>query len=89
MGTAYEYRYAPITGNEMYCIPEKGTTVTLYFPNDEEENAIVTSCVRTNAETDENMSDPETKRFTTKSGEGFILGRNEARFTGKSVDNEI
>lgn len=37
----YPYTYLPITGNGMYAMPEKGTTVYLYFPNNNEKDAFI------------------------------------------------
>ncbi|WP_167595046.1 phage baseplate assembly protein V [Clostridium beijerinckii] len=42
------FRFAPPTGNMMYCMPVIGTDARLYFPNESSEEPIVTGCLRTN-----------------------------------------
>lgn len=43
----YDYPYLPITGNGMYAMPETGSNVFLYFPDNEEKNAFVVDCLAT------------------------------------------
>lgn len=40
-GGTYPYPFRPETGNMMYCMPQVGTKVSLYFPNCDEKNAMV------------------------------------------------
>lgn len=41
----YPYPWKPVAGNLMYCMPQIGTKVYLYFPNYYEENAIAVNSV--------------------------------------------
>lgn len=45
----YAYPWTPVTGNFMYCMPQVGTRVYLYFADSDERNARAVSCIRTNA----------------------------------------
>lgn len=56
------FRFAPPTGNMMYCMPVVGTDARLYFPNESSEEPIVTGCLRTNGSRCQNTSDT-TKRY--------------------------
>lgn len=40
----FQYKYLPITGNGMYAMPETGSIVHLYFPDNNEKNAFVVDC---------------------------------------------
>lgn len=46
--TAYYFSWKPQTGNLLYCMPKKGTRVSLYFPDKDEKFAFSTECIRTN-----------------------------------------
>jgi len=39
--TAHEFLYCPVTGNIMYSMPEPGARVTLYFPDYNENSALI------------------------------------------------
>ncbi|NRT72213.1 phage baseplate assembly protein V [Clostridium beijerinckii] len=56
------FRFAPPTGNMMYCMPVIGTDARLYFPNESSEAPIVTGCLRTNGGSCQKTSDT-TKRY--------------------------
>ncbi|MDE7044136.1 MAG: hypothetical protein K2O97_03810, partial [Acetatifactor sp.] len=47
-GTAYDFPWKPITGNMLYCMPEKGTKAALYFAEDDENSGAVIYNVREN-----------------------------------------
>lgn len=64
--TAFWYPYVPASGNMMYCMPQVGTRVILYFPDDDESHAQITGCVRTNGGECKEMSDPNNRYFTTE-----------------------
>lgn len=55
--TAYPYEWVPDTGSVMYCMPQIGTRVSLYFSSEEEYSAMAVNCIRTNGE-----ECPKTKR---------------------------
>jgi len=39
------------TGGKVYCMPETGTKMSLYFPDEDERNVIVVNCIRQNGTT--------------------------------------
>ncbi|MBR3770863.1 MAG: hypothetical protein IKL07_01200, partial [Clostridium sp.] len=63
--TAYYYNWTPISGNLMYCMPEKGTSVSLYFPDADEKTATLVDCIRLNGGTNPKFSNPSDKYLTT------------------------
>ena len=48
----YPYPFRPETGNMMYNMPPKGTTVSLYMPNHDEREAIIINSIRQNTSKD-------------------------------------
>ena len=67
-GGPYPYTWRPETGNMMYCMPQVGTRVSLYFPSCDEQAAIAVNCVRTNGSSCARMSDPSRRSFVTEHG---------------------
>ncbi|MBS5913776.1 MULTISPECIES: nucleic acid/nucleotide deaminase domain-containing protein [Paenibacillus] len=65
---AYWFPFAPPTGNVMYSMPQKGTTASLYFPDDAGSKAKVTGCVRTNGEDCSKTGNPQNRYFGTEHG---------------------
>lgn len=63
--TSYFYNWTPITGNMMYCMPEKDTQVSLYFGDGEETSGTVIDCVRMNGASNSSFSNPSDKYLTT------------------------
>ena len=72
-GGTYSYPFRPETGNMMYCMPQVGTKVSLYFPNFDEKNAMVVNCFRTNGGECADMSDPSKRAFNTEHGKALTL----------------
>jgi hypothetical protein len=72
-GTAYAYPWVPTSGNMMYCMPQVGTKVVLYFPNEYEGQARITGCVRTNGAECEATGDPNNRYFNTEHGKQLAL----------------
>lgn len=70
---AYSYKWVPDTGSVMYCMPEKGTRVSLYFPDEDEQNAVAVSCVRENGGSCPNMTDANNKNFANPQGMNMFL----------------
>lgn len=83
-GGAYPYPWRPETGNLMYCMPQVGTRVALYFPNMDEKQALVNSCVRTNGTSCQRMSDPSKRALVTEHGKEMLLYPEEVGFLGGS-----
>ncbi len=71
--TAYPYQWVPDTGSVMYCMPEKGTAVSLYFPDEDERHAIAVNCIRQNGATCSSMSDTSKRALTTTEGKRMYL----------------
>lgn len=67
------YGFAPATGNLMYCMPQKGTKISLYIGNGDEAQGIATGCIRTNGSTCEGTGSPEKKSFRSEHGKGMDL----------------
>lgn len=63
--TAYDYPWRPITGNMLYCMPEKGTKAALYFDKNDEENAKAIYNIRENGEQCGELADYHNRYFTT------------------------
>lgn len=72
-GTAYPYEWVPDTGSVMYCMPQVGTRVSLYFSNAEEGSAIAVNCVRTNGESCGKTSKTEDRYLATEYGKELFL----------------
>lgn len=83
-GGPYAYTWRPETGNMMYCMPQAGTRVSLYFPNYDEQAAIAVNCVRTNGSSCARMSDPSMRSFVTEHGKEMNLYPQEMSFLGGS-----
>jgi hypothetical protein len=49
-------------------MPETGTKVSLYFPDEDERNAIAVNCIRQNGASCSGMSDPSKRALTTAEG---------------------
>ena len=83
-GGEYLYDWVPETGNMMYCMPQVGTKVSLYFKNSDEKEAVVVNCIRTNGDSCEKMKDPSKRAFATEHNKELKLYPNEI---GISSDN--
>ena len=81
-GGPYAYTWRPETGNMMYCMPQPGTRVSLYFPNYDEQAAMAANCVRTNGSSCARMSDPSKRSFVTEHGKEMNLYPEELSFIG-------
>ena len=81
-GGPYAYTWRPETGNMMYCMPQAGTRVSLYFPNYDEQAAMAVNCVRTNGSSCDRMSDPSRRSFVTEHGKEMNLYPREMSLLG-------
>ena len=81
-GGPYPYTWRPETGNMMYCMPQVGTRVSLYFPNYNEQMAMAVNCVRTNGGSCTRMSDPSKRSFVTEHGKEMNLYPQEMSLLG-------
>ncbi len=71
--SAYPYQWVPDTGSVMYCMPETGTTVSLYFPDEDERNAVAVNCIRYNGASCSEMEDTSKRALTTVKGKRLYL----------------
>lgn len=69
---AYEFPWEPITGNLLYCMPEKGTRAALYFDKKGVE-AAATLSIRENGENCVETADFNNRYFTTDNGKRLYL----------------
>ena len=81
-GGPYPYTWRPETGNMMYCMPQVGTRVSLYFPSCDEQAAIAVNCVRTNGSSCARMSDPSKRSFVTEHRKEMNLYPREMSLLG-------
>lgn len=75
--TAYDYPWRPITGNMLYCMPEKGTKVALYFDKDNEESGKAIYNLRKNGEQCAELADYNNRYFTTDHGKRLYMKPTE------------
>ena len=78
--TAYPYVYAPDTGSVMYCMPKVGTTVSLYFSNEDETSARAINCIRENGSICNAMSNPNNRALNTEHGKQMFLNTDSMGF---------
>lgn len=76
----FPYQTMYTAGNEggWYCMPESGDTVSIYFPDKKEENAVAQNSSRSGKNRDKATDDPSIKYFRTVDGK-------EIRFTKEAV----
>lgn len=67
----YATVYSSKDGSGWYCMPEIGDEVRLTFPNREEKNAYVASCVH--LETERDRKDPSQKLWKNKQGKEIVF----------------
>lgn len=87
VATAYDYPWRPITGNMLYCMPEKGTKAALYFDKDNEENAKAIYNLRENGEQCADLSDYHNRYFTTDHGKRLYMKPGEMGFIHNEDQN--
>lgn len=85
--TAYDFPWKPITGNMLYCMPEKGTKAALYFAEDEEGSGAVIYNVRENGEECSETADCNDRYFTSVHNKRMYLKPSEAGFLNMAGRN--
>ncbi|MCX7749287.1 MAG: DUF6531 domain-containing protein, partial [Clostridia bacterium] len=83
---AYWFPFIPPTGNVMYCMPQKGTYASLYFPDATGNNAKVLGCVRKNGGSCQKTSDPNTRYFGTEHGSELEMSPKALNIVGDSKE---
>ena len=94
--TACWFPYASQANNLFYCMPEVGTSISLYFSDSDENSAIAMNSVRKNGGSCSKTSDPNMKYMANPEGKEFKLGvddidfkAHEKLFMNMSSDNGV
>lgn len=91
---AYSTVYSSPDGTGWYCMPEKGDSVRLYFPNEKEAEAYVNSSVNESPSDGTARSNPDDKSIKNKQGKEVrfqpdrLLVTNNKGMSIEIVDNE-
>lgn len=85
----YYYRWMPETGNLLYCMPEQGAYVTLYFCTDNENSGICINCIRSVPEKMKKNWNPENKYFVTPFQKVIYLKKDKMKIGFDNVDIRI
>ena len=83
----YPYPFRPETGNMLYNMPQKGTTVSLYIPNHDERFAMIINSIRQN--TSQDMTDPSKRTFTTEHGKKLDLYKDQMKLKSKTTGTKV
>lgn len=70
---AYATVYSSPDGTGWYCMPEKGDSIRLYFPNENEEEAYVNSSVSEQPSDRSARSNPDEKSIKNKQGKEILF----------------
>ena len=70
---AYSTIYSSPDGTGWYCMPEKGDSVRLYFPNENEAEAYVNSSVNEQSSNSSGRSNPDEKSIKNKQGKEVLF----------------
>lgn len=76
--SAYDFPWKPITGNLLYCMPEVGSKVALYFGEGEEKSAVAIYNIREIDGGREEIANYNDRYFTTKHEKKMYLNPSEA-----------
>jgi len=86
---AYPYLWTPDTGSVMYCMPKAGTTVSLYFPDEDETKARAVNCVRENGSTCSAMQNTENRALNTEHGKQMLMTPDTLGFDVKEKGHAL
>lgn len=81
----YPYPWSPATGNLVYCMPQPGTKVYLYFPDCHEENAIA---VHSEHQGNTDFGNIQNRGFSTEHGKQLQLHADSISFQSKTTKVE-
>lgn len=73
----YAYDWKPEVGNLMYCMPQKGTTVSLYFPSNNEQEAYAINCIRKSGG---RIFESSAKTFLTEDSKFMVMAPEAMHF---------
>ena len=74
------FPYASQANNLFYCMPEIGTSISLYFPNSDETGGIAINTVRRNGGNCAKTSNPKLKYMGIPEGKEFKIGVTDIGF---------
>jgi RHS repeat-associated protein len=83
---AYWFQFIPPTGDIMYCMPQKGTYASLYFPDSTGNNAKITGCVRKNGGTCQKTGNPSTRFLGIEHGSELEMSPSAINIVGDSKE---
>ena len=84
---AYWFPWRPITGNLLYCMPEKGTKAGLYITGGEERTAEVVYSIRENGEECSELADANDRYLTTDHEKRMYLKPSEMGLANLAGNN--
>lgn len=87
MDSAYGFPWEPITGNLLYCMPEEGSQVALYFGEGEEKSAVAIYNIRENDGECEGTAYCNDRYFVTKHEKKMYLNPSEIGFVNINKQN--
>lgn len=90
VATAYNYRWAPPTGNYMYLMPKIGSEVSLYFCDPGEDSAMAVNCVRAeSSKSAPGFADINKRNLSTEFGKNMLLYPNKFGIESKTSDGPL
>jgi hypothetical protein len=90
IATAYNYRWAPPTGNYMYLMPKLGSEVSLYFSDPGEGSAKAINCVRAESSlSSPGFADTAKKSLTSEHGKIVRLWPNRFGMESTASDGPL
>lgn len=84
--TAFLFQWTPLSGNMMYCMPQVGTRVHVYFAEGNEDSAKVVSCVGEEQESISSGQGSSYRAFTSEHGKRMELTPDTSRFSTSGTD---
>lgn len=84
----YWFPWKPETGNGIYCMPEIGTKVSLYFESNDEKNAYCINCFR-NSNIKGKFFEPDKRYLITNQGKELNITNTELTIKTKNILGSI
>lgn len=85
----YAYPWKPEAGNLFYCMPKVGSIVSLYFPGEDERDAIAVNCIRREPLENQGNFDINKKYFETEDNKSLVMADDGMHFFTETVDATI
>ena len=85
----YAYPWRPEAGNVFYCMPKAGAVVSLYFPSEDEKDAMAINCIRRESEENQANYDAGTKYFGTEDNKAMILGEESMHLVTETKEHVL